>query len=125
MDREIEQRLDGWAGSYDWREGLAAGRVSTDPREVRSIVEEVAEMERNTTYEGYKISTLRSALQKVTDPLDWKGPIEAWVPAKKMRVTLIAIKYFTATEGKVTAIDSDGKVHIIAPGYRQGPAGDH
>ena len=28
MTAEIEKRLDGWAGSFDWREALAAGEIT-------------------------------------------------------------------------------------------------
>ena len=30
MDKDIERRLDGWAGSYDWRRGLEQGEITED-----------------------------------------------------------------------------------------------
>ena len=30
MDKDIERRLDGWAGSYDWRRSLEQGEITED-----------------------------------------------------------------------------------------------
>jgi hypothetical protein len=71
---------------------------------------------------------LQKAFAKVANYRDWKAPVSRLVFKKDIEVTLRAIEFFTATEGKVEweTTDDDGNeiAAITAPGYRNGPAGD-
>ena len=86
-------------------------------------------------YAGFTHRQLTVALDRVTDPEDWKAPIWCFVTVKDAaEVGLIgaAIDFFTATKPVITTIvaigggkDGKGVFLFEAQGYRAGPAGDH
>lgn len=72
---------------------------------------------------------LHNAFKKVANYRDWKAPISRLIKASDLEITLQAIEFYTATKGRVEyrITDENGTevVHVTAPGYRMGPAGDH
>ena len=88
------------------------------------------------TFDGYLVSDLEAAFNLIKDPIDWKRPIDAFVPdgfQELVDVAIVAIRFYTATDP--TVVKGTGKnpdtgepvegVFITAAGYRGGPAGDH
>lgn len=75
------------------------------------------------TYEVERESLLEF-FERVQNPLDWKAPIDAFVPERDFEMTDRAIRFFTATEPKFERM-ANGWLRVIALGYRLGPAGDH
>lgn len=69
---------------------------------------------------------INEAFAKVSNPKDWKAPIDAWIPASDKSITLEAISFFTAAGVRVEAVKKDlSEVRVVSCGYRLGPAGDH
>jgi hypothetical protein len=81
-------------------------------REVRKLDDECGEI-------------LRAAFNQICNPVDWKGPINAVVPACLADLYCEAIKFMTATDPVRFGNEDRGFVRLIALGYRAGPAGDH
>ena len=83
-------------------------------------------------YGGFEEADIRAAFEKVADPNDWKGPIEAIIRGEEIPLVAAAIEFFTATPATVAVGNmnlSEGLGFIpyvvTADGYRAGPAGDH
>lgn len=73
---------------------------------------------------GFSHSELTGAFKRVCDPLDWKGPIFAEIPAMDRRVVQKAIYWFTATIPVFATVPRNAERLIVtATGYRLGPAG--
>jgi len=74
--------------------------------------------------ENFSREELTKAFDEVKNKDNWKQPISAWVHLSNLEVTLEAIKYFTATEGRIVRTSTDEcSVLIHADGYYMGPAG--
>ena len=72
---------------------------------------------------NYKTEDLEKALDTVCDPKDWKAPIEAVVKNEADQAIIAeAIEFFTATIAEFTK-DDNGRLWVVADGYRMGPAG--
>jgi hypothetical protein len=67
---------------------------------------------------------LDAAFLQVQPKAHWKDPIDAIIAAKDREIVAEAIEFFTATKASFE-IRWDGRLHVTAPGYRAGPAGDH
>lgn len=71
---------------------------------------------------------LRPAFDAVTDPKDWRGPIDCVLSPERLEAlggqTTIreAIVHYTSTLPRFE-LRSDGALRVIADGYRNGPAG--
>ena len=85
------------------------------------------ESETTVDYDGetFTIAELRTAFEKVQNPDDWKGPIEAVIPLGDRKVTEASVEFFTATKAQIEL-----HMYIYPPcvsvrsvGYRMGPAG--
>lgn len=76
--------------------------------------------------EQNRLQPMREELFRlVANPIDQRGPIDAIVPAKTDLAMLVdAIEFFTATTPVITYAGAEG-FHVVALGYRAGPAGDH
>ena len=68
------------------------------------------------------ITKLTAAFDRVSDPKDWKAPIDAWVCEKDFPLANKAVEYFTATTLRVTDTSSN-LMRVQSVGYRDGPAG--
>ena len=78
------------------------------------------------TFCGYTRDELEAAFNKVADPNDWRGPIDAVVAAGEVPIVDAAIAFFTATQTFLTPTDKSRKhFRVQSVGYRVGPAGDH
>lgn len=67
---------------------------------------------------------LQAAFDLVRDPKDWKNHIDTVIDADKQGIVADAISHFTATSAHFEELPN-GKLRVIADGYRMGPAGDH
>ncbi len=67
---------------------------------------------------------LHTAFETVSDPKDWRGPIDAKIDPERADVPRIvqAVIHFTATTPTL-AENPDGTWQLQADGYRMGPAG--
>jgi hypothetical protein len=64
------------------------------------------------------------AFDRVRDPRDWKGPIQAVIPSKERRVVQRAVIIFTESWPIFHPIPGHkDQLVVTAPGYRLGPAG--
>jgi hypothetical protein len=81
-----------------------------------------------------KRAHLKVAFDIVCDARDWKAPISISAAiglwdrlCAQLGVTtedvVESIGFFTATQA--TVVRANGEIRITAPGYRNGPAGDH
>ena len=92
---------------------------------MKTIQEELAEIDEMITPSGYKVGELRVAFDAICDPTDWKAPISAAVRGEMVLPCVAAIQYYTATTPTV-GLDVQSMTYIIqSEGYRAGPAGDH
>lgn len=73
----------------------------------------------------YSHKELSAAFDLVKNPIHWKDPINALIPANKREVVCKAIKYFTATKAKFFPTKNPDLLRVKSIGYRNGPAGDH
>jgi predicted heme/steroid binding protein len=76
-------------------------------------------------YKGFTHQALSDAFDRLSDPADWKAPIDAWVPGELVLVAVCAIEFYTSTSPIITLDTDTMQYRLTAPGYRQGPAGDH
>jgi hypothetical protein len=77
--------------------------------------------------ETYSQAVLEEAFDKVKNPVDWKAPIDAVIASSEVALVRAAVLHFTATDIHLLSEESEisgGMVHIVADGYRMGPAGD-
>lgn len=65
---------------------------------------------------------LEDAFDFVANRDDWRGPINAVIPAEKQEVTAEAILFYTATTAKFSPYAKD-LLRCESIGYRNGPAG--
>lgn len=81
---------------------------------------------------AYAIPDMEAAFDKVSNPDDWRAPIDALVPGSEIGVTEAAITFFTGTVPTVRAhIKVDPATHLLcgrgfrvkSVGYRNGPCG--
>lgn len=81
-----------------------------------------------------KRDLLKTAFDVVCDARDRKAPVNIHAEiglwnrlCAQLGITtelvLEAVEFFTATQATVT--EANGEIRITAPGYRDGPAGDH
>lgn len=71
---------------------------------------------------GFTLEQLDAAFLKVRTEGDWRAPIDAIIDEADRAVVEAAVVYFTATEAMFTSA-GEGKLHVMAVGYRMGPAG--
>ena len=95
------------------------------------------EYERKTRVSGYTIAELREVFDSISDPQDWKAPIETTATCQaEVDIAVAAIEFFTATKAKVQKAHAFAPPHenalvqmatpvyiITSEGYRNGPAG--
>lgn len=72
---------------------------------------------------GFTRGQLHEVFNMVTDPSDWRGPISGWVPATQVVMVVEAVKFFTATNPKVSFDCITMQCLVTSEGYRNGPAG--
>lgn len=85
------------------------------------------------THGKFTIADMEAAFDKVSDPEDWRGPIDAIVSGSEIDVTEAAVIFYTGSVPKVRMnIEVDPKTHLLMPdagfrlrsvGYRNGPCG--
>lgn len=99
---------------------------SPEQREVREALAAVEEAGGVISGPDYIFTRqdLSTALDRIVDSSDWKGPIDKVIPRTTLKVSQVACEFFTATTLNVFVIDDD-YVRVTSPGYRAGPAGDH
>lgn len=74
---------------------------------------------------GYRLEQLAAAFDRVRHPHDWKAPIRAVIPARERVVVAMAVLWFTETVPEFEPAPGEtDRLVVMAPGYRQGPAGD-
>ena len=76
----------------------------------------------------FLVADLHKAFNLVIDPEDWRGAIDAVIPAIEAPITTQAITFYTGTVAKETPVDPptgfDGEfVRVTSVGYRNGPCG--
>lgn len=74
---------------------------------------------------GYEVEDLKKVFDACTNPEDWKDPIFVEVPGDLVSITVAAIKFYTATNPRVSLNPDTMRYLIQSEGYRMGPAGDH
>lgn len=79
----------------------------------------------NPLINGFTTDQLKAAFDKVSDPEDWKAEIFASAPGELVTLVVEAIRFYTATEPKVTLNIRTMEYIISSEGYRAGPAGDN
>lgn len=81
----------------------------------------------NDRFTGYYTETqLRAAIDKVTNPNDWRGKIDAVVHLDEVHLVNEAVIFFTATKPTFETVEGDEvAIRVQSIGYRLGPAGDH
>lgn len=68
---------------------------------------------------------------KIGQAVDWKEPIDTFIPPEKFPVCFDACVFFTSTvlhldtSDGMQVFETTGTFHVTADGYRRGPAGDH
>lgn len=74
---------------------------------------------------GYRLEQLAAAFDRVRHPQDWKAPIRAVIPARERVLIAMAVLWFTETVPEFEPAPGEtDRLVVVAPGYRQGPAGD-
>jgi len=77
-------------------------------------------------YAGFTVKELSDAFDAISDPDDWKGPIDRVIPKAEFEKAYAAIEFYTATKASCSIYNEIHQlVRIRAAGYRAGPAGDH
>lgn len=69
---------------------------------------------------------LKSTFDRLADPDDWRGPIDATIEAEFRREVEAAVIFYTATVPTFEPAGTRGKVKLVrvrSEGYRMGPAG--
>ena len=89
------------------------------------IAQAVYDMSTTGMYRGFTRDALAHAFDRLCDPADWKAPIDTWVPGELVRIAVCAIELYTSTTPIITLDTDTMRYRLTAPGYRQGPAGDH
>jgi hypothetical protein len=110
--------------------GMKTQTTKKGELKMEKIKLEREELERGSlvVYKGYRWSDLKRQIDSVTNPDDWRGPIEVFKAPEHVAITIAAIEFFTATEPKVSPLRDamTGDImafEITSEGYRNGPAG--
>lgn len=84
-------------------------------------------------HDGYTHGELRLAFDMVSDPDDWKGPIDSIVTERAVALVASAVGFYTgmapqtrrmgAHEKRARRSPCENPVLVTSPGYRDGPAG--
>lgn len=74
---------------------------------------------------GYEEEDLKRVFDACANPDDWKDAIFVEVPGDLVSITVAAIKFYTATNPRVSLNPDSMRYLIQSEGYRMGPAGDH
>jgi len=84
-------------------------------------------------HDGYTHGELRLAFDMVSDPDDWKGPIDAIVTERAVALVSSAVGFYTGTTPATRRLGAHEKrarrspcekpILVTSPGYRAGPAG--
>ncbi len=70
---------------------------------------------------GFRQEELAAAFDRVRDPRDWQGPIEAEIPEGDRRLVEKAVEWFTDTSPMFLALpEASGRLKVRARGYRLG-----
>ena len=73
---------------------------------------------------GFRLDQLKAAFERVCDPFDWKGPIRTLIPAVERLLVETAVRWYSESEPRFEEIPGEAdRLIVLAPGYRQGPAG--
>ncbi|HET9132929.1 MAG TPA: hypothetical protein VFN90_01375 [Gemmatimonadales bacterium] len=71
------------------------------------------------------MAELAGVFDRVRDHWDWKGRIDAVIPAASQGIVAEAIWWFTETEAVFEPVPrTPGRLRVTADGYRRGPYGD-
>lgn len=74
--------------------------------------------------QAFSQDELKAAMDRMQDPDDWRGPINARIPVAAFEVSRVACNYFTATQLEAFAyFEHDHTFNVRAVGYRDGPCG--
>lgn len=97
-----------------------AERLSSMGFDTRCICDDEA-------HRGFTRHELHEAFGRVSDPQDWKAPINTLIAPEDREIVSAAIEFFTATTPTFAPFrnSTTGQLHCSARGYRLGPAGDH
>jgi len=84
-------------------------------------------------HDGYTHGELRLAFDMVSDPDDWKAPVDSIVTERAVALVSSAVVFFTGTvpqtrrmgahEKRARRSPCENPVLVTSPGYRDGPAG--
>lgn len=74
---------------------------------------------------GFTRGDLKKVFDMICNPTDWKVPIAISVGGEMVIPVVEAIKFFTATNAKVSLNVDTMRYLVTSEGYRNGPAGDH
>ncbi len=80
-------------------------------------------VEEDAVFRGFSRPKLVEAFGKVSNPADWKAPIEIEILTMDVNITVAAIEFFTATPAEVLPAVRMGYSFVKSIGYRKGPAG--
>lgn len=70
---------------------------------------------------GFRQDQLAAAFDRVRDPRDWQGPIEAEIPVGERLVVEKAVEWFTDTSPIFLVLpEASGRLMVRARGYRLG-----
>ena len=69
-----------------------------------------------------QVARMSAAFDAISDPADWRNPIDAVVENDVVELTVEAVIFYTACVPQVDPVDDDHS-RIQAVGYRAGPAG--
>lgn len=72
--------------------------------------------------EEFLMGLYRWIFDQISNPLDWKGPIDAEVPNQIAGLAALSVEFMTATKCDLYAAGRD-HTRLISIGYRAGPAG--
>jgi len=73
---------------------------------------------------GYHLDQLASAFDRVRDPHDWQGPVQAVIPASQRPLVEKAVLWFTLTPPAFEPVDGTAdRLRVTAAGFRHGSAG--
>ena len=76
--------------------------------------------------EDYRLADLKATIDRITDPSDWKGPIDTVCDGDDLGIVCEAIRFYTATEPMATLqvpVRYPVRYAVKSEGYRLGPAG--
>lgn len=80
---------------------------------------------KNSLSFGYDPEDLEKIFKACANPDDWKDAIFVEVSGELVLITVAAIRFYTATDPRVSLNPDTMRYLIQSEGYRMGPAGDH